>query len=220
MADRQLELLRPLGIDDRRVEFVLPEDRTAEASMQAFVAAQGLTRGFVVVNPAAGWDSRLWPTERYARVVRQLDTEAGLPSCGDLVGLSEVAWAEAIVAQSGGAARLAPATTLRKLAALLHRACLYVGSDTGPTHLAAAVGTPCVAMFGTTRPEVSGPYGSSHRYVQEYYQQGSSRERRRAANEAMQAIAWERVYEACQQVLATRGALSAAAPWPEPFAGK
>lgn len=151
----------------------------------------------------------MWPTESYARVVRQLDAEAGLPSVVIWAGSREREWAEAIVAQSSGGAVLAPATTLRELAALLRRACLYVGSDTGPTHLAAAVGTPCVALFGTTRPEVSGPYGSAHRCLQEYYQQGSSRERRRAANDAMRAIAWERVFEACQQVLAAHGGRAA-----------
>jgi ADP-heptose:LPS heptosyltransferase len=78
---------------------------------------------------------------------------------------------------------------------------LFVGSDTGPLHLAAAVGTACVGMYGPTRPADCGPYGPQHISLQSYYQDGSSRERRRALNDAMRAISVEQAVEACGKVL-------------------
>jgi ADP-heptose:LPS heptosyltransferase len=68
-------------------------------------------------------------------------------------------------------------------------------------HLAVAVGVACVVLHGTTRPEISGPYGSAHVAVQAYYQHGTARHRRRAANEAMMAITVEEVCAACDRVL-------------------
>jgi ADP-heptose:LPS heptosyltransferase len=99
---------------------------------------------------------------------------------------------------------------LPELCALLRRTRLFLGSDTGPLHLAAAVGTPCVALFGTTRPEDSGPYGAQHACVQHRYHAGSSRQRRKAANDAMCDISIEMVCEACQSVLDR-----ASARWPQ-----
>jgi ADP-heptose:LPS heptosyltransferase len=57
---------------------------------------------------------------------------------------------------------IAPATTLLQLAALVARSRVFVGGDTGPLHLAAAVGTPTVALFGPSNPERNGPYGPGH----------------------------------------------------------
>ena len=90
---------------------------------------------------------------------------------------------------------------LKEAFALLRRATMFVGSDTGPLHLAAAVGTTCVSMYGPTRPSDCGPYGQQHIALQSYYQDGSARERRRAPNDAMRAIDVEQVAEACGRVL-------------------
>ena len=84
----------------------------------------------------------------------------------------------------------------------MSRARLCVAGDTGPLHLAAAVGTPCVGLFGPNQPARSGAYGPQHLHVQAFYQTGTSRQRRQAANDAMQAIEVPMVLEACSQVLA------------------
>jgi ADP-heptose:LPS heptosyltransferase len=78
---------------------------------------------------------------------------------------------------------------------------MYLGSDTGPMHLAAAVGTSCIGLFGTTRPEESGPYGQQHICLQARYQSGSARQRRRADNDAMREITAESVCDACDSLL-------------------
>src|SRR5207342_2418516 len=122
----------------------------------------GLERGFTVLNPGAGWDSKRWPLDRYAQVARYLTQRYELPSVVAWAGSREHEWAKQIVSGSGGQTMLAPAISLTELAALLRKTRLFIGSDTGPLHLAAAVGTPCVGLFGPTRPEVCGPYGSGH----------------------------------------------------------
>ena len=88
-----------------------------------------------------------------------------------------------------------------ELTALLRSANLYLGSDTGPMHLAAAVGTRCVGLFGSTRPEDSGPYGEGHICLQAWYQSGTCRKRRKASNDAMRAITVEETCRACERIL-------------------
>jgi ADP-heptose:LPS heptosyltransferase len=116
-------------------------------------------------------------------------------------GDTERSWAEQIVAGSLGEAVHAPPTNLVELGALARRSVLFVGSDTGPLHLAAAVGTSCVGLYGTSHSERTGPYGPNHVRLQAWYQDGTSRQRRSAANTAMQAITVEDVCRACDQVL-------------------
>ena len=120
----------------------------------------------------------------------------------DRSGEVERSAADRIQEKSGGHAVLAPSTTLRELAGILRRARLFIGSDTGPLHLAGAVGTRCVGLYGTTHPDASGPYGDHHQVVQAYFQKyQTSRERRRATNDAMQAITPEHVFQSCQHQL-------------------
>lgn len=201
VVDRYLELLQPLGVPLRAAIFELPADSASRRFAAQCVDALHLRTGYVVINPGAGWGSKIWPAERYGTVARWLGERFSLPSLVVWSGDRERAWAETIVARSGGHAILAPATTVPQLAALLSVARLFVGSDTGPLHLAAAAGTPCVGLFGPTRPEICGPYGACHRTVQAFYQDGSSRERRGNDNRAMQAISIEMVCEASADVL-------------------
>jgi len=202
MISRSLELLRPLGIHSPDVSFRLPVGQAARQTADDFLKRHGLSKTFVVINPGAGWDSRLWPPGRYARVAAHLGRQLAVPSVIVWAGDRERAWAEQIVAGSQGHARLAPPTSLLELAALLERATLFVGSDTGPLHLAVAVGTRCVSLHGPTLAAQSGPYGPGHRAIQQVYLEGSSRQRRKADNESMKRITAEQVRQACAQVLA------------------
>ncbi|MDA1049633.1 MAG: glycosyltransferase family 9 protein [Planctomycetota bacterium] len=201
IVDAQLELLKPLGVHNPVVQFALPVIPEVEGKVDAMIHAAHLDCDFVAVNPGAGWDSKLWSAYRYGRVARSLGERHQLPSFVLWSGERERAWAEQIVACSGGRAVLAPPTTLPELAAVLRRARMFVGSDTGPLHIAAAVGTPCVGLFGTTRPEDCGAYGPQHVHLQKRYQDGTSRGRRRANNDAMLEIDVESVVTACQQLL-------------------
>jgi ADP-heptose:LPS heptosyltransferase len=205
VIDRNLQLLRPLGIDQCDVRFDLPEAADDARRVEAFLRDAGLTGGFAVINPGAGWPSKLWCPERFGEVATHLGRRFGLPSVAVWAGDDEHQWAQSIVARSDGWARLAPPTTLCELAALLRRGRLMVASDTGPLHIAAAVGTPCVGLFGPMPHERNGPYGPQHIAVQVERLTGRSRHLRRADNASMLAIGAELVCHACDTILA-RGA--------------
>jgi lipopolysaccharide heptosyltransferase I len=201
VVDRYLELLQPLGVTASVARFDFPADAAAECRMRAALAGLGVAGGYAVVNPGAGWDSKLWPADRYAAVAIDLARSWGLGTVVVWAGDRERRWAEEIVRSSGGSAVMAPPTSLLELAAILRQARIFIGSDTGPLHMAAAVGTPCVGIYGPTQPARCGPYGQGHETLQARYQEGTSRQRRTAANEAMRLVTTEVVVQACQKLL-------------------
>jgi ADP-heptose:LPS heptosyltransferase len=203
VVDRYLQLLQPFGGSQApQARFELPIRQFT--SIDTFIHNTQLTEGFAVLNPGGGWESKRWPERRFAQLARRLGEQHNLPSVITWAGSQERAWAVEIVQRAGGHAWLAPPTTLPELATLTHKARLCVAGDTGPLHLAAAVGTRCVGLHGTTRPERSGAYGPRHEHVQAFYQSGSSRQRRQAPNHAMQAIEVPMVLQACGRLLSQK----------------
>jgi ADP-heptose:LPS heptosyltransferase len=202
VIDCNLELLRPLGIRPAAVRFGVPEAACDGQAAAEMIRQAGLDGPFAMINPGAGWLSRVWPSTRYAQVAGHLGRVHGCCSLVVWAGEQERVWAEQIVAGSGGHARLAPPTTLTQLAALARRARLFLGSDTGPMHLAVAVGTPCVSLHGPTLAEHSGPYGPAHISLQRASLGGRFDPKRKTmSNELMKAIHVEMVSEACDQLL-------------------
>ena len=114
-------------------------------------------RGAVVLLPGAGKANKLWPVDRFAEVARHVGRKALA-----VWGPGERPLAEAI------GARLAPPTTLRELAWILQHASLVIGGDTGPLHLAAALGTRVIGLYGPTNPRRNGPYGQLDRCVNHF----------------------------------------------------
>jgi heptosyltransferase I len=201
IVDRTLEMLGPLGIHRATAEFRMPYRPEVEARLVRVLANLGIRGRFAVVNPGASWDSKLWLPERYAEVCRYLHQAHGMPTLVVWGNDRERSWAEQIRLGARGAAILAPPTDLHELIEVLRLGSLFVGSDTGPLHIAAAVGTPCVSMYGATRPADCGPFGEQHIALQVAYQAGSRKERRRATNSAMRLIGVPHVVKACDQVL-------------------
>lgn len=202
VLENYLSMLRPLGIETTNVRFDLPE-RAADAEfIDNFLRKRGLIgERFAVLNPGAGWPSKVWPAERYGALARHLFAKHGVVSVAAWGIPNEAPMAETIVATSGGRAQLAPATTMLQLASLCRRAALFVGSDTGPMHLAVAVGTPTISMHGPSRADWCGAYGPNNIRLQIRYEDGSSMERRRADDEAMRAITVEMAAHACDHLL-------------------
>lgn len=202
VLEHYLSMLRPLGIQSPSVRFDLPE-RAADAEVaEHFLQERGLVgRRFAVLNPGAGWRSKIWPAERYGALARHLFDVHGVASVAAWGLQAELPLAETIVAASGRHAQLAPPTTMSQLAAICRRAALFVGSDTGPMHLAVAVGTPTISMHGPSRADWCGAYGRQNIRLQIRYEDGSSLERRRADDAAMRAITVEMAAHACDHVL-------------------
>ena len=207
LVDRSLGLLQTLGVESPGVRFSLPKDTAADATIDQFLRHAHLGCDFAVINPGAGWPSKQWQPKKFGAVARYLGQDYQVPSVVAWAGPTELKMAETIVNRSGGHAVLAPRTTLRELVSLLKRSLFYLGGDTGPMHLAAAVDTPCVALFGPTLPENCGPYGidgitgKQHVTVQAFYQETE----RKTNDAAMKAIEIEMVTAACDRMLARLG---------------
>jgi len=167
VVDQYLSLVDALGIRDRVLEFRLPSDPAAEARLDEFFAGAGLKprNCVVVLNPGAGRVEKRWPVERFTALASTLGGD-GRARVVVVWGPGEDADAQKIASAAGPHVVLAPPTDLLALIALLRRASVVVAADTGPLHLAAALGTPCVGLYGPTRAERNGPYGAGHRALQ------------------------------------------------------
>lgn len=158
VIDKNLALLGPLGIDAVGLrEFPLPFSAEAVARVDAGLQALG-GDGLVVLNPGGGWASKLWPAERFGELAREL-RRLGLHPLVSW-GPGEAELADRVVAASGGTATRSFPTSLLDYVEIARRARLVVAADTGPLHLACAVGTPVVALFGPTEPARNGPFAA------------------------------------------------------------
>jgi lipopolysaccharide heptosyltransferase I len=126
------------------------------ARVRADLAKEGLSR-YVVLSPGGGWRSKCWPTERFGALCREIQKEIGIP-CVVNYGPGEESLVAEVQAASGTAKPIPYDGELGTLSALLRNADCIVGGDTGPLHLAVALGTPAVALFGPTDPRRNGPY--------------------------------------------------------------
>ena len=120
----------------------------------------GVSPQFALINPGAGWGAKCWPAERYSALARVLGKH-GVQSLIN-AGPGELDLAKAVSGGNESIARIVECS-IPQLIALTRRAALCVGGDTGPVHLASALGIPVVAIFGPTDPARNGPYGG--RYV-------------------------------------------------------
>jgi heptosyltransferase I len=135
-----------------RVEF--PVDADAETKISDLVAD---LKNFAILNPGAGWGAKRWPASRYGQVATELAKD-GLCSLINY-GPGEEDLAATVEAASEGAARKV-SCSVSELIALTRRTSLFIGGDTGPMHLAAALKIPVVAIFGPTNPARNGPFGT------------------------------------------------------------
>lgn len=130
----------------------LPVDCAAEARVAAMFPN---TKPLVLLHPGAGWGAKRWPAERYGRVAAALAARGYEVVVNRAPG--EERLAADVVRSSGGAAREI-ATDMQELIAMTRRSVLAIGGDTGPAHLASALGKPVVGIYGPTDPARNGPW--------------------------------------------------------------
>jgi heptosyltransferase-1 len=144
----------------------LPIDPAAERWVNLLLAAAP-NRPAALMNPGAGWGAKRWPVDRYAAVAQGL-IDRGMRVFVN-AGPGEEPLAEAIAAATGGAANPLTFTivtcTIEQLIALTRRIRLIIAGDTGPLHLASALGRPVVGIYGPTDPSRNGPFGGSFRVL-------------------------------------------------------
>jgi lipopolysaccharide heptosyltransferase I len=152
VVDINLGLLQSLGITTGSPEF--PIDHVESSAARD--AAERAGGPYVLLNPGAAWPNKRWPAERFGALADALKKRHGMTSVV-LWGPGEEALADETVAAASGAAIATGPTTIADIVALARGAALMVSGDTGPTHIAAAVGTPLVGIYGPTRPARNGP---------------------------------------------------------------
>lgn len=165
IVDRNLQMAKALGAKPYPVDFAFQPSAEAQAQVEETLKSAGLSQESpVALLPFASEAHKRWRAERFAQVAARL-TQQGL-RCVIVGAEGDVPTARAIVdAAGGGVVSLAGRIKLRHLAALLQRCRLVIGNDTGPLHLAAAVGTPVVGLYGPTDPAIVGPYGGIDRVL-------------------------------------------------------
>jgi heptosyltransferase-1 len=158
-VDHNLTLARAAGARPSPPRFPLtlrPED---EKQVTQDLARHNLT-DFFVLNPGGGWRSKCWPPERYGELHHRLAAQHGWRGIITF-GPGEESLAQELVSAAGNPPPIALPLGLGPLLALLRRAKFVVSADTGPLHLASALGTPVVGLYGPTDPARNGPYGGT-----------------------------------------------------------
>jgi heptosyltransferase I len=159
-ADKNYCFAEVLGFTDVPLGFHLPVQPGAVAAVSEVLSAKGISPGqsYVLMGPGTRWETKRWAAGAFAEVARRIAEQFHLPVV--LIGMEdevEVA-REVEEAVGGGVVNLAGKTRLPELIALVAGAALVVMHDSGPMHLATALGRPMVAIYGPTSPRRTGPY--------------------------------------------------------------
>lgn len=163
ITERYLSMLKALKIEctDHRMTLIVPERNKAVG--QSFLQDNGLAsvEKLALLVPSTTWSSKNWPAQYFSQLADRLYPEYALLMCG---GGGDKALGEAI--KQGSHAKIIDAigkTSLLDMAALIERASVVIAGDTGPLHMAAALGVPAVSLFGPTNPRVYAPQGVIYR---------------------------------------------------------
>ena len=156
IADQNGELSLRAGAKTAVGPVKLQVSETDRKRVCSDLAAAGINT-YIVLSPGGGWRSKCWPPERFGELCQKIRDELNL-RCVINYGPGEESLAAAVKSASGNAEPVVYDGELGQLMALLQGAKCIVGGDTGPLHLAIALGTKAVAIFGPTNPARNGPY--------------------------------------------------------------
>jgi heptosyltransferase I len=167
VVDQYLSTLGPLGVERTTPEFHIPARPRVDWWVEEFLAEHGIKPhdALVALNPGAGRENKRWPMSHMRALAERLGAEPGVRILL-LWGPDEIHMARQIRDGLSTKAILAPPTDLDELGALLRRCRLLIANDTGPLHLAAALGTACLGLYGPTAAERNRPYGLRCRGIQ------------------------------------------------------
>lgn len=170
---KNLSLLGALGITSPAIEMPM----ASGASAVADDIARAHPGGYCVINPGGGWPNKRLPAPVLGALASAVREQEGLSSVV-IWGPGEETIAREVAAHSGGAATVAPQTTLRDLVEVLRRAAIVVSGDSAPLHLAVAAGTPAVAVHGPTSPARNGSWRAEDAAVSRFEQCACHHKRR------------------------------------------
>jgi ADP-heptose:LPS heptosyltransferase len=156
VAEQNGELSAHAGALRGIAPFTLRVNVSDSALVKGDLEKQGISR-YVVLSPGGGWRSKCWPVDRFGALCERISRELAIP-CIVNYGPGEKQLAGAVQTKCGQGKSVAYDGELGPLMALLKNADCIIGGDTGPLHLAVALGTPAVALFGPTDPRRNGPF--------------------------------------------------------------
>lgn len=200
--ERYLKIAAYLGCDHTAWKGTIPVSKSDERNVKEMLLANGIRKKAVVaINPMARWESKLWEPRRFAVLADRLQEEA---TCQVVFTGSERDWQtieEITHIMKTNPVNLAGRTTLKELACLYADCQGLVTTDTGPMHIAAAMGCRVVALFGPTAPWRTGPYGDGHRVIRIPVGCSPCFKRRCGFMACMKDIAVEEVFSAVQNII-------------------
>jgi heptosyltransferase I len=200
-VEHNLELAEAMGARTSEIRFPLPAVAEATQVVERILAAKGVGEYFVL-SPGGGWGSKCWPPERYGELHRALRQKYGWRGVISF-GPGERSLAETVRRSAGSPEPLVEMFDIKQLIALLRRAKFLVAGDTGPLHLASALGTPVVGLYGPTDPGRNGPYSSRDIVVRKARPEDTTYRRGKSPSRAMLAITVEDVLNAVERRLKT-----------------
>ena|SRR6185437_10131551 len=156
--EHNLELVESLGAQAEKIVFPLADDAQAAEEVRSILCANGVEEYFVL-SPGGGWTSKRWPAERWGELARAVAQRYGWTSVVSF-GPGEEGLAEAVLRGAGSPGPFVQRFNLKQLVPLLRRAKLLIAGDTGPLHVAAALGTPVIGLYGPTDPARNGPFSA------------------------------------------------------------
>ena len=207
-VERNLDMLEQIGVPiSGPVTFPLDVPAESERWAETLWMREQIEVGenTVVVHPAARWQTKRWPAERFAQVADRLSSHMGARIIL-VAGKEQISQVDEVLRHLRGCAiNLAGQSTLLELAAILKKSTLVISNDSGPMHLAAAVGTPVVALFGPTDPRRVGPYGAAHVVLKKHFQcAGCTRRGCAHAQQCLKMITVDEVVAAASPFLPNR----------------
>ena len=164
---RYLEVLSKQGVETTDAQPHLQLTETEQTTAYNFLAEAGATseRLLIGIHPGGNWEYKLWSADKYAQLVTDLYKEQNATILL-FAGPNERKLQTQVADMMDISPILVKTENLREVAALIAACDVYIGNDTGPMHIAAAVRTPVIALFGSTNHIRSGPYGDKHTVVQ------------------------------------------------------
>jgi heptosyltransferase I len=154
LVDYYLKMAAAAGTKLGDIEFKLPEDVKAEKQIDKLLKSLGVGGKYAVFVPGAAQPNKRWPIERFAKLAEKISSRFGM----QVVATGSQGEREYIETIGNRIINLAGKTTVRELVPLMRKTSLVVSNDTGPGHIAAAVGVPIVMIFGPTNPARVCPY--------------------------------------------------------------
>lgn len=209
-VDRYLAILPVLGISVGEKDFSIATTPRDEERRASLLESHGVQPGEIqiVLNAPTRWPSKRWPQEKFAELGDLLASRLGarIILTG---GRADVAIVEEIASlMVARPVVLAGKTSLKELCSLVKHVDLMVTCDSGPMHIAAAMGTPTVTLFGPTDPLRTGPYGMGHRVLQQRMECIPCFKRSCPENRCLREIPVQEVFCAAEEVLKSRRTLS------------